>query len=117
MEVGGGRGLLVLSRKPPRRPLHRFITVTVDVTIDVTVVNPSQQATVAGAATTASHAITYVHQRKMRGAGEACRRQGITLMPVESLGGLGEGAVRVVRRLAGAKRAKRVKKAKKVRLR
>ena len=71
----------------------------------------------AGAATTAGHAITYVHQRKMRGAGEACRRQGITLMPVESLGGLGEGAARVVRRLAGAKRAKRVKKAKKVRLR
>ena len=27
MEVGGGRGRLVLSRKPPRRPLHRFITV------------------------------------------------------------------------------------------
>ena len=108
-----------MSRKPPRRPLHRFITVTVDVTIDVTVVNPPQQATVAGAATTAGHAITYVHQRKMRGAGEACRRQGITLMPVvvESLGGWGEGAVRVVRRLAGAKRAKRVKKAKKVRLR
>ena len=46
---------------------------------------------------------TYAHQRKMRGAGEACRRQDITLMPVvvESLGGWGEGAVRVVRRLAG----------------
>ena len=40
----------------------------------------------------------------VRGAGDACRRQGITLMPVvvESLGGWGEGAVRVVRRLAGA---------------
>ena len=70
----------------------------------MTVVNPLQQATVAGAATTAGHAITYAHQRKMRGAGDACRRQGITLMPVvvESLGGWGEGAVRVVRRLAGA---------------
>ena len=27
VEVGGGRGRLVLSRKPPRLPLHRFITV------------------------------------------------------------------------------------------
>ena len=63
----------------------------------MTVVNPLQRATVAGADTTADHATTYAHQRKVRGAGEACRRQGITLMPVvvESLGGWGEGAVRV----------------------
>ena len=75
-----------------------------DAAIDVTVVNPLQQATVVGAATTAGHATTFAHQRKVRGAGEACRRQGITLMPVvvESLGGWGEEAVRVVRRLAGA---------------
>ena len=66
--------------------------------------NPLQRATVAGAATTAGHPTTFAYQRKMRGAGEVCRRQGITLMPVvvESLGGWGEGAVRVVRRLAGA---------------
>ena len=59
----------------------------------MTVVNPLQRATVAGAATTAGHGTTYAHQRKMRGAGEACRRQGITLMPVvvESLGGWGRG--------------------------
>ena len=75
-----------------------------DAAIDVTVVNPLQRATVERAATTAGHATTFAYQRKVRGAGEACRRQGITLMPVvvESLGGWGEEAVRVVRRLAGA---------------
>ena len=58
----------------------------------------------AGAAITAGHATTFAYQRKVRNAGEACRRQGITLLPVvvESLGGWGEEAVRVVRRLAGA---------------
>ena len=89
------------------RPADVFIpqfAAGLDAVIDVTVVNPLQRATVTGAATTAGHATTYAHQRKMRGAGEACRRQGITLMPVvvESLGGWGEEAVMVVRRLAGA---------------
>ena len=75
-----------------------------DAAIDVTVVNPLQRATVERAATTAGYATTFAFQRKMRGAGEACTRQGISLMPVvvESLGGWGEEAVRVVRRLAGA---------------
>ena len=56
-----------------------------------------------GAATTAGHA-TLLSSEKDTGAGEACRRKGITLMPVvvESLGGWGKEAVRVVRRLAGA---------------
>ena len=60
----------------------------------MTAVNPLQRATVAGATTTAGHATTFAHQRKMRGAGEACRRQGITLIPVvvESLGGWGRGS-------------------------
>ncbi len=71
-------------------------------------VNPLQRATVEGAATTPSHATTYAYLRKVRGAGEACTRQGISLLPaglpvvVESLGGWGEEAVRVVTRLARA---------------
>ena len=75
-----------------------------DAAIDVTVVNPLQRATVERAATTAGYATTFAFQRKVRGAGEACTRQGISLMPVvvESLGGWGEEAVRVVKRLAGA---------------
>ena len=42
-----------------------------DAAIDVTEVNLLQQA---GAATTAGHTITYAHQTKMRGAGDACRK-------------------------------------------
>ena len=40
----------------------------------------------------------------MRGQGEVCRSQGITLVPavVESLGSCGEELIRVVRRLARA---------------
>ena len=89
------------------RPADVFIpqfAAGLDAAIDVTVVNPLQRATVEGAATTAGHATTFAYQRKVRGAGEACTRQGISLMPVvvESLGGWGEEAVRVVKRLAGA---------------
>ena len=73
-----------------------------DAAIDVTVVNPFQDRTVA--AITAGYPITFAHMKKVRGAGKACRRQGITLLPVvvESLGGWGEAAIRVVWRLAGA---------------
>ena len=55
---------------------------SLDAAIDVTVVNPLKSRTVAGAATTAGHATTFAYQRKMRGADEACRRQGIRLMAV-----------------------------------
>ena len=77
------------------RPADVFIpkfAAGLDAAIDVTVVNPLQRATVEGAATTPGHATTYAYLRKVRGAGEACARQGISLMPVvvESLGGWGE---------------------------
>ena len=89
------------------RPADIFIpqwASGLDAAIDVTVVNPRQDRTKVGAATTADHATTFAYQGKVRGVEEAYRRQGITLMPVvvESLGGLGEEAVRVVRRLGGA---------------
>ena len=60
-----------------------------DAALDVTVVNPCQAATVIGAATTAGHALNFAHSRKVRGAGEACQRQGVTFLPivVESLVG------------------------------
>ena len=41
-----------------------------DAALDVTVVNPLQAATVAGAAATPGHALTYAHTRKVRGAEE-----------------------------------------------
>ena len=70
----------------------------------MTVVNPLQAATVTGAATTPGFALSYAHARKMRGAEEDCRRQGIAFLPlaVESFGGWHQGAVREVKKLAAA---------------
>ena len=75
-----------------------------DAALDVTVVNPCQVATVVGAAETPGHAIIFAHNRKVRGAEEACQAQGLAFLPlvVESYGGWGEVARDVVRRLATA---------------
>ena len=72
--------------------------------LDIIVVNPCQTATVIGAATTAGHALNFAHTRKVRGAGEACQRQGVAFLPivVESYGGWHETAVREVERLGAA---------------
>ena len=62
-----------------------------DAALDVTVVNPCQVATVVGAAETPGHAIIFAHNRKVRGAEEACQAQGLAFLPlvVESFGGWG----------------------------
>ena len=62
-----------------------------DAGLDVTVINPCQVATVAGAAATPGHAITFAHNLKVRGAEEACQAQGLAFLPllVESYGGYG----------------------------
>ena len=73
-----------------------------DAALDVTVIHPLQAATRAGAATTPGYALTFAYDRKVRGAGELCRREGIAFIPVvaESLGGLHPTAVEQLRRLA-----------------
>ena len=48
--------------------------------MDMTVVNPLQAATVARAATTPGYALTFAADRKVRGAEEECRRQGISFL-------------------------------------
>ena len=75
-----------------------------DAALDITVVNPCQTATVVGAATTAGHSLNFAYTRKVRGAGEACQRQGVAFLPivVESFGGWHEAAVREVERLGAA---------------
>ena len=72
--------------------------------MDMTVVNPLQAATVARAATTPGYALTFAADRKVRGAEEECRRQGIAFLPLaaESFGGWHSAAEREVRKLAGA---------------
>jgi hypothetical protein len=76
-----------------------------DVALDITVVNPLQQQTVAEAAATPGHALSFAYNRKMRGAAEDCQRQGMVFLPiaVESLGGWHEVAAREVKKLAVAK--------------
>ena len=56
------------------------------------------------AATTPGHALTYAYDRKMQGAAEDCRRQGIAFFPLvaESLGGWHSCAEREVRKLGSA---------------
>ena len=68
----------------------------------MTVIHPLQAATRAGAATTPGYALTFAYDRKVRGAGELCRREGIAFTSVvaESLGGLHPTAVDQLRRLA-----------------
>ena len=90
-----------------RRPADVFVrnwAGGLDAALDVTVVNPLQDATVAGAAETAGHALTYAYERKMNAAAELCRQQGIAFLPLaaESLGGWHQVAEREVKKLAAA---------------
>ena len=75
-----------------------------DAALDVTVVNPLQVATVAGAATTPGHGLTFAYERKVRGAEEDCRRQGIAFLPMaaESFGGWHRVAEGEVKKLGAA---------------
>ena len=76
-----------------------------DCALDVTVVNPLQVATVAQAAQTAGHALTFAFERKMRGAFDECMQQGIKFIPIvaETLGGWDKMAVDEIKKLATAK--------------
>ena len=70
----------------------------------MTVVNPLQVATLAGAATTPGHALSFAYNRKVRGAEEDCRRQGIAFLPIaaESFGGWHGVAQAQVKKLGAA---------------
>ena len=73
-----------------------------DAALDITVVIPCQAAFVEGAAATPSYALGQAHLRKVRGAEEACRAQGLSFLPLvaESHGGWGEVVVVTVDRIA-----------------
>ena len=71
---------------------------------DVTVANSLAPSHVAGAAAEAGSALRKACERKVNGAAEACREQGIVFLPlaVETLGGLHKTAVQQMKRLAAA---------------
>ena len=75
-----------------------------DAAMDVTIITPIQAATMPGAADTAGHALDHAYGRKMNGAEEQCRRQGIAFLPMvaETFGGWHSGAEREVKKLGAA---------------
>ena len=74
-----------------------------DAAMDVTVVTPLQTATMPAAATL-GHALTYAYDRKIQGAAEDCRRQGIAFFPLvaETFGGWHSTAEEQVKKLGSA---------------
>ena len=66
--------------------------------------HPLQDRTRAGAATTPGYALNIAYDRKVAGAGEQCRQQGIAFIPVvaESLGGWHPVAAEQIRKLGSA---------------
>ena len=102
--VKEGRFLLPGTDRRPADVLVPNWAAGKDAAMDVTVVTPLQDATLPEAATTPGHALHYAYGNKVRGAGEACRRQGIAFLPmvVESFGGWHEVAEREVRKLGAA---------------
>ena len=75
-----------------------------DAAWDITVTSPLAPSHVAGAAAEAGNALSKAFQRKVEGAAEACRDQGIAFYPlaVETLGGMHKVAVQQVKQLAAA---------------
>ena len=99
-----GRFLLPGSDRRPADVLVPHWAGGRDAALDVTVIHSLQGGTVALAAATPGAALKVAHKRKVDGAAEACRRQGIVFVPLacESLGGWHEVADREVRKLGAA---------------
>ena len=90
-----------------RRPADIFIRGWAggqDAALDVTVINPLQDLTRQGAAASPGHAADVAYQRKMAGAADDCRAQGIVFLPLaaETFGGWHEVAVLQMKKLASA---------------
>ena len=102
--VKEGRFLLPGNDRRPADVLIRNWVGGKDAALDVTVVTPLQDNTMPGAAHTAGHALTYAYERKINGAEEECRRQGIAFLPIvaETFGGWHPDAKREVKKLGAA---------------
>ena len=75
-----------------------------DAALDVTVTSSLATSHVAGAAAVAGSALDKAYDRKVQGAAEACRQQGLAFLPLawEALGGMHRVAIRQVKMLAAA---------------
>ena len=102
--VKEGRFLLPGQDRRPADVLLPFWNGGKDAALDVTVVNPLQRATLPQAAVNPGHALQFAFERKINGAAEDCRREGIAFLPllVESFGGWHTAAEREVKKLGAA---------------
>ena len=75
-----------------------------DAALDVTVTSSLATSHVAGAAAAAGSALDKAYDRKVQGAAEACRQQGLAFLPLawEALGGMHRVAIRQTKMLATA---------------
>ena len=102
--VREGRFLLPGNDRRPADVLIRNWVGGKDAALDVTVVTPIQDICLPGAANTAGHALSHAYGRKLNGAEEECRRQGIAFLPIvaETFGGWHPEAGRQVKKLGAA---------------
>ena len=102
--VREGRFLLPGNDRRPADVLIRNWVGGKDAALDVTVVTPIQDICLPGAANTAGHALSHAYGRKLNGAEEECRRQGIAFLPIvaETFGGWHPEAGRQVKKLGTA---------------
>ena len=99
-----GRALLPGTDKRPADIFIPHWAGGLDAALDVTVTHPLQDATRAGAATTAGFALNKAYDRKVAAVGELCQQQGIAFIPIvaESLGGWHPTAVEQLQKLGSA---------------
>ena len=102
--VKEGRFLLPGQERRPADVLLPYWNGGKDAALDVTVVNPLQRATLPQAAIKPGHALQFAFERKINGAAEDCRREGIDFVPlgVESFGGWHQVATREVEKMERA---------------
>ena len=102
--VKEGRFLLPGQDRRPADVLLPYWNGGKDAALDVTVVNPLQRATLPQAAIKPGHALQFAFERKINGAAEDCRREGIDFVPlgVESFGGWHQVATREVEKMERA---------------
>ena len=99
--VKEGRFLLPGADRRPADVLIPNWTGGQDTALDVTVTSSLQDATVDREAIEPGYALNLAHDRKLRGAQEDCRREGLTFLPlaVEALGGWHPVAETQIRKL------------------
>jgi hypothetical protein len=99
-----GRFLLPGVDRRPADVLLPHWEAGLDAALDITVVTSLQAATVARAAEEPGFALEFAHERKLRGAEDLCRQQGLAFLPLvaEALGAWHPSAQKQVKKLGSA---------------